>query len=282
MSVACAARGVTCVRGGRPVVVDVSIDVRHGEVLALVGPNGAGKSSLLGVLAGDLAVAAGAVELGGRPIGSWRPRDLARQRSVLLQANEVSFPFRAAEVVEMGRSPWGGVAGLADDEAALATAVAQADVAHLLERPYTSLSGGERARISLARVLAQDTDVVLLDEPTAALDLRHQEEVMAVARGLARAGKAIVVVLHDLSVAAAWSDRIAIIDHGRLVACGEPEVVLTSDLVRSVYGVAVHVTRTPDGHVAVVPRRDHFSDTVSQRPDEVSYSSHQDRRRDLP
>ncbi len=282
MSVAAAVRDVTCVRGGRVVLSGVSLDVWPGEVLALVGPNGAGKSSLLGVLAGDLAVDEGEVELGGRPIGTWAPRELARRRSVLLQANDVSFPFRAADVVEMGRSPWGGTAGLADDESAIATAVAQADVEHLLDRPYTALSGGERARVSLARVLAQDTQVVLLDEPTAALDLRHQEEVMAVARDLARAGKAVVVVLHDLSVAAAWADRVAIIDAGRLVACGQPAAVLTAERVLAVYGIAVHVVRTPDGHVAVVPRRQNFSDMASQRSDAVSYSKAQDRGRDHP
>ena len=280
MSAAAAVRDVTCVRGGRVVLSGVSLEVSSGEVLALVGPNGAGKSSLLGVLAGDLAVAEGEAELGGRPLGVWAPRELARRRSVLLQANDVSFPFRAAEVVEMGRSPWRGTASLADDESAIATAVAQADVAHLLDRPYTALSGGERARVSLARVLAQDTQVVLLDEPTAALDLRHQEEVMAVARDLARAGKAVVVVLHDLSVAAAWADRIAIVDAGRLVACGQPTAVLTPERILTVYGIAVHVVRTPDGHVAVVPRRQSFSDMTSQRSDAVSYSSVQDRGRD--
>lgn len=282
MNAACAVRSVTCRRGGRPVLRDVSLEVLPREVLALVGPNGAGKSSLLGVLAGDLGVAEGEVELGGRPIGSWAPRELARQRSVLLQANDVSFPFRAAEVVEMGRSPWAGIATLADDATALARAVAQADVEHVMGRPYTTLSGGERARVSLARVLAQDTQVVLLDEPTAALDLRHQEEVMAVARDLARAGRAVVVVLHDLSVAAAWADRIAIIDAGRLVARGRPVDVLTEDRVLEVYGIAVHVVRTPDGHVAVVPRRAVGAGAASQQPDEVSYHFPQDPRRDHP
>ncbi|WP_229051727.1 heme ABC transporter ATP-binding protein [Aeromicrobium sp. Leaf350] len=282
MTAACAVREVTCVRGGRPVLTKVTLDVRSGEVLALVGPNGAGKSSLLGVLAGDLSVAAGDVELDGRPIGSWVPRELARQRSVLLQANDVSFPFRAAEVIEMGRSPWAGASGFADDEQALSAAIDRADVAHLLDRPYTALSGGERARVSLARVLAQDTPVVLLDEPTAALDLRHQEEVMAVARRLARAGKAVVVVLHDLSVAAAWADRVAIIDAGRLVACGPPADVLTAERILAVYGIAVHVVPTPDGHVSVVPRRTEFSDNVSHQGDEASYTHEQDRGRDLP
>lgn len=276
MTAACAVRDVSCQRGGRPVLTDVSLEVRSNEVLALVGPNGAGKSSLLGVLAGDLEASTGAVEVDGRPIGSWTPRDLARQRSVLLQANDVSFPFRAAEVVEMGRSPWAGLAGLAEDEAAITTAIARTDVGHLLQRPYTALSGGERARVSLARVLAQDTPVVLLDEPTASLDLRHQEEVMAVARQLAVAGRAVVVVLHDLSVAAAWADRVAVLDSGRLVACGGPAEVLTPDRVLEVYGIEVHVLPTPDGHLTIVPRRG------AQQSDELSYTHAQDRRRDHP
>lgn len=263
MSAAYELRGVTCRLGGREIIHGVDLDVHHGEVLALVGPNGAGKSTLLGALTGDVPVSGGEVRLGGRPLGEWSSSDLARARAVLLQSNQVSFPFTVREVVEMGRSPWVGRSTAQEDDQAIAEAVARTDIAHLLDRPFTALSGGERARASLARVLAQRTDVVLLDEPTAALDLRHQEEVMVVARDLAAAGRAVVVVLHDLSLAAARADRMAIVDSGRIVAVGAPAAVLTPAMVEQVYGIAVHVlTDTPDGHPIVVPHRER-SDTAS-------------------
>ncbi len=262
MTAAYEVRGLVCRLGGRDIVRGVDLDVVHGEVLALVGPNGAGKSTLLGALTGDVPIAEGDVRLDGRPLAQWSARDLARTRAVLLQANQVSFPFTVREVVEMGRNPWVGHATAAQDDEAIAEAIERTDIAHLLERPFTALSGGEKARASLARVLAQRTGVVLLDEPTAALDLRHQEEVMVVARSLAAAGRAVVVVLHDLSLAAARADRIAMIDGGRLVSAGTPAEVLTPERVESVYGIAVHVLPAPDGHLIVIPHRG-LSDTVS-------------------
>lgn len=256
-TVAYEVRGLTCRLGGREIVTDVDLDVRHGEVLALVGPNGAGKSTMLGALTGDIPAERGEIRLGGRPLSEWAARDLARARAVLLQANQVSFPFTVRQVVEMGRSPWIGRSTEEEDNAAIEEAIDVTDIRHLLDRPFTALSGGEKARASLARVLAQRTDVVLLDEPTAALDLRHQEEVMVVARSLAIAGRAVVVVLHDLSLAAARADRIAIIDTGRVVSVGPPEEVLTPDRVAAVYGIGVHIlSDTPDGHLIVVPHRE--------------------------
>ena len=252
-------RGLDCRLGGRTVLTGLDLDIAPGELLALVGPNGAGKSTLLGVLSGDLRPAAGEVALDGRPLPAWTHRELARQRSVLLQANQVSFPFTVAEVVEMGRSPWQGRPESEEDEEAIAEALRLTDTEHLIGRRFTALSGGERARVSLARVLAQRTPVVLLDEPTAALDLRHQEEVMAIARRLAAAGRTVVTVLHDLSLAAAWADRIAVLSRGELVAAGSPGEVLTAGLIGEVYGLEVHVlTDTPDGRPLVVPKRTFF------------------------
>ncbi len=256
-TVAYEVRGLACRLGGREIVTDVDLDVQHGEVLALVGPNGAGKSTMLGALTGDIPAVRGHIRLDGRLLADWSAGDLARARAVLLQANQVSFPFTVRQVVEMGRSPWIGRATAEEDDEAIENAIDVTDIRHLLHRPFTALSGGEKARASLARVLAQRTDVVLLDEPTAALDLRHQEEVMVVARSLAAAGRAVVVVLHDLSLAAARADRIAMIDTGRVVSIGAPEEVLTPERVAAVYGIGVHVlSGTPDGHLIVVPRRD--------------------------
>lgn len=182
------AEGVTIELGGRRVVDDVTLEVPKGELLALVGPNGAGKSTLLSALAGERRPDAGAVYIDDRRVRSIDPLELARIRSVLTQDNAVSFPFLVGEVVEMGRSPWARTSSRELDTQAIAAAFERTDVGHLLSRRFTELSGGERARVSLARVLAQETPIVLLDEPTAALDLRHQEDVLRIARELAGRG----------------------------------------------------------------------------------------------
>lgn len=241
--------------GGADILRDISLDIGFGRVVALVGPNGAGKSSLMGIMAGDVRPASGDVLLDGRSLGTLRPSELARMRSVLLQENRVAFAFTAHEVVEMGRAPWQG-AGDGSDDVAIAEAMAAADVAHLAERTYASLSGGEKARVSLARVLAQETPVVLLDEPTAALDLRHQEDVLRIARRLAAAGRAVVVVLHDLSLAAAYADQVAMVADGTLAAFGAPADVITADRVETVYATPVRILTDPDtGRPIVLPRR---------------------------
>lgn len=251
---ALSAVSVTVTLDGRTVLDDISLDIRPGEVLALVGPNGAGKSTLLSVLSGERAPATGTVVLEGRDIRSFSPLELARRRSVLTQDNSLSFPFRVIDVITMGRAPWTRTEEIAKDAAAIASAATRADVSHLAGRRFTELSGGERARVSLARVLAQDTRIVFLDEPTAALDLRHQEDVLRIARDLALEGSAVVVVVHDLSLAGAVADRVALLSGGRLIAVGAPASVLTADTISAVYGLAVRVVDL-DGRPLVVPRR---------------------------
>jgi len=156
----------------------------------------------------------------------------------------------------MGRAPWQGTPQSDEDDAAIADAMERTDIAHLADRVFTSLSGGERARASLARVLAQQATIVLLDEPTAALDLRHQEDVMRLARQLARDGVAVVVVVHDLSLAAAYADRVAVMSKGRLVTAGAPGEVLTEQLVEEVYGTPVRIVPDPTtGAPLIVPVR---------------------------
>ncbi|MBN9605492.1 MAG: heme ABC transporter ATP-binding protein [Actinomycetales bacterium] len=238
--------------GGRTVLDGVDLEIRAGEVLAIVGPNGAGKSSLLAMLSGERAPSRGAVELDGRPLASFSPVELAQRRAMLTQDNALSFPFRVREVIEMGRSPWQRAPERERDEGAMISAAARADVTHLLHRRFTELSGGERARVSLARVLAQDTPVVILDEPTAALDLRHQEDVLRVARALAAIGGAVVVVLHDLSLAGSVADRVALLAAGRLLAVGAPREVLTAESVGAVYRIEVDVIEHR-GRLLVVP-----------------------------
>jgi iron complex transport system ATP-binding protein len=255
--VVAAARNVRIVRGGRALLDDVSLDLHAGEVLALLGPNGAGKSTLMGLLSGDVEPDSGSVEFGGRPIGDWTLMELARRLSVMLQDNQIMFPFTVHQVVEMGRAPWRRTPLEDDDNAAISEALGAADIGHLGTRRVPSLSGGERARVAFARVLAGRTGVLMLDEPTAALDLGHQEALLSLARDRARAGDAVLLVLHDLNLAAAYADRVALLREGRIVGCDAPESVLTAEIVSDVYRTPVEIVPHPSsGTGIVVPVRE--------------------------
>ena len=246
--------GVSVTLGGAAILEDVSLSVQPGELVSLVGPNGAGKSTLLGVVTGDVETSAGDVRVFGAPLGSFSAKAAARQRSVLLQEQRIAFGFRVRRVVEMGRTPWYRTEAEQRDLEAVDAAIQRVEIVHLADRIYPSLSGGEKSRTSLARVLAQESPLVLLDEPTAALDIAHQERVLAVARELATNGCAVVVVLHDLSHAAT-ADRVCLLDGGRLVADGDPRDVITSELISRVYDHPVDVV-SHRGALLVVPRRD--------------------------
>ncbi|MCR6031351.1 heme ABC transporter ATP-binding protein [Nocardioides sp. zg-579] len=250
------ARGVGVSVEGHRILEGVDVDVRPGELLALVGPNGAGKSTLLGVLAGDTAPTTGTVELAGRELRRHPARELARLRAVQLQKQGLAFGFRVEDVVRMGRSPWHRTPAEDDDDRAVAEAMAAAEVTALAQRLFPTLSGGEQARTSFARLLAQSAPVLMLDEPTAALDIRHQEAVLDVLRRTVRAGAAVVVVLHDLSLAAAYADRVCVLADGRVRADGPPAEVLTGALLSEVYGHPVDVVEHA-GHLVVVPVRTH-------------------------
>ncbi|MCQ4120109.1 heme ABC transporter ATP-binding protein [Rhodococcus tibetensis] len=248
---------IDVLRGGRPVLGKVSVEVRVGEVLVLVGPNGAGKSTLLAAMSGDQSVQSGSVHLDDREVAAWTPLEMAQRRAVLPQQNTVGFSFTARQVITMGRSPWARTSRADEDGSAVAEAMRICDVEAFADRPFTALSGGERARVALARVLAQRTETILLDEPTAALDLGHQETVMRLARDRARDGNAVVVVLHDLALAAAYADRIVVLEAGRVAADGPPGKVLSPELLTRVYGHPVEVFAHPlTGAPLVLPRRD--------------------------
>ncbi|MBZ5740850.1 heme ABC transporter ATP-binding protein [Nocardioides mangrovi] len=261
------ARDLSVVYDGHPVLDGVDLDIRAGELVVLVGPNGAGKSTLLGVLAGDITPTTGRIVLADRELHAWSARDLARHRAVQLQKQGLAFGFRVREVVRMGRSPWHRTDREDDDDRVVEESMARADVAELGERLFPTLSGGEQARTSFARLLAQQTPVLLLDEPTAALDIRHQESLLAVAREAAEAGAAVVVVLHDLSLAAAYADRICVLSHGRVRADGPPAAVLTGELLSEVYAHPVDVIEH-DGNLVVVPVR-----VRTQTPKEAPWSA---------
>lgn len=250
------AESITVRRGGRTLLNDVSIDVRAGEVIALLGPNGAGKSTLLAVLSGDLEPDEGEVRFAGSPLANHNLRELSRRRSVLLQDNQVLFPFTVHQVVEMGRAPWRRTPLEDEDPDAIAWAIEAANVQHLGNRRVPTLSGGERARTAFARVITGRTGVLMLDEPTAALDLGHQEELLQLVRERADEGDAVIIILHDLNLAAAYADRIALLSAGDLVAVGTPDEVLTADTVSRVYHTPVEVIRHPQsGRAIVLPLR---------------------------
>jgi iron complex transport system ATP-binding protein len=253
------ARGLRVRLGTREVLGGVALAVRAGEVLALAGPNGAGKSTLLGALAADVPPDEGEVRIHGRPAARWSAPDLALRRAVLPQTAALSFPFTVEEVVRMGRAPHAAspAATPADDDRAVAEAMAATEVTAFASRPFSALSGGERARVALARVLAQRTPLLLLDEPTAALDLRHQELVLRLCRSRARAGDAVVVVVHDLGLAAAYADRVALLRAGRVAAEGPPAEVFSERLLSDVYDQPVEVFPHPrTDALLITPRRD--------------------------
>jgi iron complex transport system ATP-binding protein len=252
MTVVLRAEGVSVDVGGRRVLDRVDLALHAGEVLVLVGPNGAGKSTLLSVLAGDRAPASGTVELEGASLESWAAGDRARRRSVLTQSNDVSFPFLTADVVRMGRAPWRRRPEADRDDEAVLEAIGAGEVGAFVDRPVTGLSGGERARVAFARSYAQECSIALLDEPTASLDIRHQHRVLARTRARADAGGAAVVVLHDLGLAAAYADRVALLEDGHLAAVGSPREVFDPSLLSRVYRHPIDVIDGPRGALLVL------------------------------
>ena len=249
---------ICVLRGSRRILDAVSLAVAPGEMVAVIGPNGAGKSTLLQALAGGLEPDRGAVALGGRPLGAWPAKELARRRAVLSQNATLGFPFTALQVVLIGRSPHMGRHPARADLRAAAAAMSETGVLHLAERSYPTLSGGEKQRVQLARVLAQIARpeeandgaaarerYLLLDEPTNNLDLAHQHLALGAARRLADSGVAVLAVLHDPNHAAGYADRIHVLQQGRTIAAGTPRAVLTAELMRSVFGVVARVMSEP-------------------------------------
>ena len=181
--------------------------------------------------------------------------ELAKSRSVMLQDVSVSFAFLVRDVVSMGRRPWARTDQSVRDDAIIDAALAATEVSHLSDRDIMTLSGGERARVALSRVLAQQTPVVLLDEPTAALDIGHQEQALGLVRALAKNGAAVIVVLHDLNAAAAYCDRIVCLADGTVAAQGTVAEVYTKETLSAVYGWDIQVVLSPAGDVQVFPKR---------------------------
>jgi len=232
---------------GRPVLEGIDLEVREGEILALVGPNGSGKSTLLKNIAGVLRPASGAVYLDFKELSRFSPRELARRFGVLEQERHVGFDFTVRELVELGRLPYlGRLERLRDeDRRAVQRAMELTHIAEFSDRPISTLSGGERQRAFLALALAQEPTTLLLDEPTAHLDINHQLELMELIRERARAGMAVILALHDLNLAACYAERIALLHRGRIIVIGRPEEVLTPRNIKEAFGVEVITGRSP-------------------------------------
>jgi iron complex transport system ATP-binding protein len=244
---------------GRATLLDcVDLGIRGGEALAIVGPNGAGKSTLLRLLSADLMPSAGAVRLQGRDLRAYAPAELALRRAMLSQHVTVSFPFTVHEIVAMG---CGGTSGAAS-RALVDSAIDEVGLDALRDRELPTLSGGEQQRAHLARVLVQLTcgerihgpGILLLDEPTSSLDLRHQIALVEIAQRRARNGTAVVAVLHDLNLAVRFADRIVVLDHGKVAADGTPDETISSEIVRRTFEIDVVVERTSEGLPFVLPQ----------------------------
>lgn len=244
--------------GDAQLLRDVSLSVKAGRVHAILGPNGAGKSTLLRLLARELRPTQGRIRLHDQPLEDWDIRALARQRAVLSQSEQLRFGFSAAQVVALGRLPCRQHPPLREAEIVDA-ALAETDTQHLRHRIYPTLSGGERQRVQLARALAQVWEpagsapqFLLLDEPTASLDLRHQHSALRVARKFAAQGMGVAAVLHDPNLALQYADDLSLLCCGELVAQGAPQDVLTIDNLRLYYGVEAVVLREGQrSHIAV-------------------------------
>ena len=246
---------------GIDLVRDVSLTVNPGEVLAVIGPNGAGKSTFLKLLSGEIKPSAGSITLEQTDIRNWSKLDYARKRAVMPQSTIIAFPFTVFEVVLLGRSPH--IRGVEDerDQAIALAAMQMTEVKELTMRYYDTLSGGEKQRVQFARVLAQiwdderiHTRYLFLDEPVAGMDPAHQHEALKIAREFSRREVGVLVVLHDINLAAMYADRIAVFHGGVLYHCGKPDQVLTEPLIKEVFGLDVMLQNHPTwGCSMVIP-----------------------------
>lgn len=223
---------------GKDILKDVSVEFPTGQLIGLIGPNGAGKSTLLRALAGLQMLESGNIELGRKQLQSIPRLELAKKVTYLPQTGECHWPMNVERVVMLGRHPHVDSHHLDDvNMQAVEQAIKDTDIEHLIGRPVNELSGGERSRVMLARALATQSDVLLADEPIAALDPRHQLEVMSLLRSLAEKGRTVIVVLHELHLAMRYCQQLILLDEGRKVSGGLPKTVLSADTLKTVYGV---------------------------------------------
>jgi iron complex transport system ATP-binding protein len=247
------------VLGGTTILDAVSLTVGDGQFLALVGPNGAGKTTLLRTCNGLLSPTRGTVTVDGRTVSSLSPREVGRLVATVPQETTLAFDFEVSEVVAMGRTPHRSRFSMANDadRAAVESALSRTDTEQFAERSVGELSGGERQRVVFARALAQETPVLLLDEPTASLDINHQVRTLSLARELANDGKTVVAAIHDLDLAARFCDAVALLSGGEILATGTPETVLDAERLETAFGVRTAVATNPvTGTPSVTPLSD--------------------------
>lgn len=246
--------------GAKPLLDRISVSIAPGETIAVVGPNGAGKSTLLRALSGELATSSGAVRLKGRDPSSFRSQELALHRAVLSQHVNVAFPFSVAEVVRMG----GGERRGPPVDTLAEAALAEVDLLPMHNRIIGTLSGGEQQRVHLARILVQlacgesayGPGLLMLDEPTASLDLCHQLDLLSIIKRCNQRGTTVITIMHDLNLAVLFADRILALSHGTLMSDGAADATITDDMLSRVFGVADAVGRIPpDGLPFVLPQR---------------------------
>lgn len=251
-------QGLHLRRGNNEVLQDINLQLVPGQVLGVLGPNGAGKSSLLSVLCGELTPDQGRVTLQGQALDAWPGPARAQRLAVLPQISSLGFAFSVQEVVGLGRLPH--ASGQQRDREIVEAALRAADAGHLVERSYLALSGGERQRVHLARVLAQlwpgeQGSTPLLDEPTSMLDPLHQHTTLQAVRSFADRGAAVLVILHDLNLAARYCDRILLLHQGRCHALATPQAVLTPGALEAVFGIDVLVLPHPErAHPLIITR----------------------------
>lgn len=256
------AHHVSLVKQGTQILSDVSLDVAPGTLTAILGANGAGKSSLLSILAKEQRATRGYTSLDGIHLDEWPASKLALKRAILPQSSNLSFPFTALEVVLMGRAPHRGLTKDIDDNTIALHALERMGMAHLKDRSYLKLSGGERQRVHMARVLAQllplrsdQASYLLLDEPTASLDLAHAHALLHIARTLCTQNVGVVVVLHDTNLAACYADSILLLKHGRTITQGTPGDVLTTEMMQHTFALDTIIMEHPElDRPLVVPR----------------------------
>jgi len=244
------ARHLSLSLSGTPLLKEIDLDVEPGKITTILGPNGAGKTSLLRALIGELAPSTGSITLNGVPIKRVMPMQRARMLAVLPQHSLLNFPFTATEVVMLGRTPH--ATGVVHDRQVVAEALQAVDGDHLAARIYTQLSGGEKQRVHLARVLAQIWEAaaggdryLVLDEPTSSFDLAHQQLTLEVVRTLARKGVGILMVIHDLNLAARCADHMVLMQGGRIAVSGNPGDVLRPETIKDVFQVNVSIGSHP-------------------------------------
>lgn len=251
------ARGISLSLAAKHVLNDISLELKAGTVTVIMGPNGAGKTSLLRVMTGEVHASQGEVYLNDKPLAQWGAAQRARMMAVLPQSSTLDFGFSVEEVILLGRTPHSS--GARRDREIAHAALHQVDGEHLSKRLYTQLSGGEKQRVQLARVLAQVWEPVdegeqclFLDEPSASLDLAHQRLLLDTVKMFAARGLTVVMVMHDFNLAANCADKLVMLGDGRILAAGSVEAVLTENTIRRVFAVDAEIIRHPQSGLPVL------------------------------